>query len=129
MQELLYYLYQPSALLSSMLNASVLAVLLLVLIGFVAARKKVSTHFFFGWLVLILLSGGMLVYSTSTMSKESNVDALKQAAKISRQGNSLVVTSKSNIIKNVTIEIEDESDKNLYVKIKDRLVKIAKSDL
>lgn len=129
MQELLYYLYQPSALLSSMLNASVLAVLLLVLIGFVAARKKVSTHFFFGWLALILLSGGMLVYSTSTMSKESNVDALKQAAKISRQGNSLVVTSKSNIIKNATIEIEDESDKNLYVKIKDRLVKIAKSDL
>lgn len=129
MQELLYYLYQPSALLSSMLNASVLAVLLLVLIGFVAARKKVSTHFFFGWLALLLLSGGMLVYSTSTMSKESNVDALKQAAKISRQGNSLVVTSKSNIVKNVTIEIEDESDKNLYVKIKDRLVKIAKSDL
>lgn len=129
MQELLYYLYQPSALLSSMLNASVLAVLLLVLIGFVAARKKVSTHFFFGWLALILLSGGMLVYSTSTMSKESNVDALKQSAKISRQGNSLVVTSKSNIVKNVTIEIEDESDKNLYVKIKDRLVKIAKSDL
>lgn len=129
MQELLQYTYQPSALLSSMLNASVLAVLLLVLIGFVAARKKVSTHFFFGWLALILLSGGMLVYSTSTMSKESNVDALKQAAKISRQGNSLVVTSKSNIVKNVTIEIEDESDKNLYVKIKDRLVKIAKSDL
>lgn len=129
MQELLQYAYQPSALLSSMLNVSVLAVLLLVLIGFVAARKKVSTHFFFGWLALILLSGGMLVYSTSTMSKESNVDALKQAAKISRQGNSLVVTSKSNIVKNVTIEIEDESDKNLYVKIKDRLVKIAKSDL
>lgn len=129
MQELLHYLYQPSALLSSMLNVSVLAVLLLVLIGFVAARKKVSTHFFFGWLALILLSGGMLAYSTSTMSKESNVDALKQAAKISRQGNSLVVTSKSNIVKNVTIEIEDESDKNLYVKIKDRLVKIAKSDL
>lgn len=129
MQELLHYLYQPSALLSSMLNVSVLAVLLLVLIGFVAARKKVSTHFFFGWLALILLSGGMLAYSTSAMSKESNVDALKQAAKISRQGNSLVVTSKSNIVKNVTIEIEDESDKNLYVKIKDRLVKIAKSDL
>lgn len=129
MQELLQYAYQPSALLSSMLNVSVLAVLLLVLIGFVAARKKVSTHFFFGWLALILLSGGMLVYSTSTMSKESNVDALKQAAKISRQGNSLVVTSKSNIVKNVTIEIEDESDKNLYVKIKGRLVKIAKSDL
>lgn len=129
MQELLQYAYQPSALLSSMLNVSVLAVLLLVLIGFVAARKKVSTHFFFGWLALILLSGGMLVYSTSTMSKESNVDALKQAAKISRQGNSLVITSKSNIVKNVTIEIEDESDKNLYVKIKDRLVKIAKSDL
>lgn len=129
MQELLQYAYQPSALLSSMLNVSVLAVLLLVLIGFVAARKKVLTHFFFGWLALILLSGGMLVYSTSTMSKESNVDALKQAAKISRQGNSLVVTSKSNIVKNVTIEIEDESDKNLYVKIKDRLVKIAKSDL
>ena len=129
MQELLQYAYQPSALLSSMLNVSVLAVLLLVLIGFVAARKKVSTRFFFGWLALILLSGGMLVYSTSTMSKESNVDALKQAAKISRQGNSLVVTSKSNIVKNVTIEIEDESDKNLYVKIKDRLVKIAKSDL
>lgn len=129
MQELLQYVYQPSALLSSMLNVSVLAVLLLVLIGFVAARKKVSTHFFFGWLALILLSGGMLAYSTSAMSKESNVDALKQAAKISRQGNSLVVTSKSNIVKNVTIEIEDESDKNLYVKIKDRLVKIAKSDL
>ena len=129
MQELLQYAYQPSALLSSMLNVSVLAVLLLVLIGFVAARKKVSTRFFFGWLALILLSGGMLVYSTSTMSKESNVDVLKQAAKISRQGNSLVVTSKSNIVKNVTIEIEDESDKNLYVKIKDRLVKIAKSDL
>lgn len=129
MQELLQYAYQPSALLSSMLNVSVLAVLLLVLIGFIAARKKVSTHFFFGWLALILLSGGMLVYSTSTMSKESNVDALKQAAKISRQGNSLVITSKSNIVKNVTIEIEDESDKNLYVKIKDRLVKIAKSDL
>lgn len=48
MQELLYYLYQPSALVGLMLNVSVLAVLLLVLIGFVAARKKVSTHFFFG---------------------------------------------------------------------------------
>lgn len=129
MQELLYYLYQPSALVGLMLNVSVLAVLLLVLIGFVAARKKASTHFFFGWLSLILLSGGMLAYSTSTMSKESNVDALKQAAKISRQGNSLVITSKSHIVKNVTIEIEDESDKNLYVKIKDRIIKIAKSDL
>ena len=129
MQELLNYLYQPSALVGLMLNVSVLAVLLLVLIGFVTARKKVSTHFFFGWLALILLSGGMLAYSTITMSEESNVDALKQAAEISRQGNSLVITSKSNIVKNVTIEIEDESDKNLYVKIKDRLVKIAKSDL
>lgn len=129
MQELLQYLYQPSALVGLMLNVSVLAVLLLVLIGFVAARKKVSTHFFFGWLALLLLSGCMSAYSVSTMSKESNVDALKQAAKISRQGNSLVVTSESHIVKNVTIEIEDESDKNLYVKIKDRLVKIAKSDL
>lgn len=129
MQELLHYLYQPSTLVDLMLNVSVLAVLLLVLIGFVAARKKVSTHFFFGWLALLLLSGGILAYSASMMSKESNVDALKQAAEISRQGNSLVITSKSHIVKNVTIEIEDESDKNLYVKIKDRLVKIAKSDL
>lgn len=129
MQELLQYLYQPSALVGLMLNVSVLAVLLLVLIGFVAARKKVPTHFFFGWLALILLSGGMLAYSTSTMSKESNVDTLKQAADISRRGNSLVITSKSHIVKNVTIKIEDESDKNLYVKIKDRLVKISKSDL
>lgn len=129
MQELLQYLYQPSALVGLMLNVSVLAVLLLVLIGFVAARKKVSTHFFFGWLTLLLLSVSMLVYSVSAMSKESNFDALKQAAEISRQGNSLVITSKSLIVKNVTIEIEDESDKNLYVKIKDRLVKIAKSDL
>ena len=129
MQELLQYLYQPSALVGLMLNVSVLAVLLLVLIGFVSARKKVSTHFFFGWLALILLSGGMLAYSTSTMSKESNVDALKQAAKISRQGNSLVITSKSHIVKNVTIAIEDESDKNIYIKIKDRYVQIAKSDL
>ena len=129
MKELLQYVYQPSALVGSMLNVSVLAVLLLVLIGFVAARKKVSTHFFFGWLALLLLSGGILAYSVSAMSKESNVDALKQAAEISRQGNSLVITSKSHIVKNVTIEIEDESDKNLYVKIKDRLVKIAKSDL
>ena len=129
MQELLQYLYQPSTLVSLMLNVSVCATLLLVLVGFVASRKKVSTHFFFGWLVLLLLSVGMLAYSTSAMSKESNVDALKQDAKMSRQGNSLVVTSKSHIVKNVTIEIEDESDKNLYVKIKDRLVKIAKSDL
>lgn len=129
MQELLQYLYQPSALVGLMLNVSVLAVLLLVLIGFVAARKKVSTHFFFGWLTLLLLSASMLAYSVSAMSKESNFDALKQAADISRQGNSLVITSKSLIVKNVTIEIEDESDKNLYVKIKDRLVKIAKSDL
>lgn len=129
MQELLQYVYQPSALVGLMLNVSVLAVLLLVLIGFVAARKKVSTHFFFGWLALLLLSGGILAYSVSTMSKESNVDALKQAAEISRQGNSLVITSKSHVVKNVTIEIEDESDKNLYVKINDRLVKIAKSDL
>ena len=129
MQELLQYLYQPSTLVSLMLNVSVCATLLLVLVGFVASRKKVSTHFFFGWLALILLSGGMLAYSVSVMSKESNVDALKQAADISRQGNSLVITSKSHIVKNVTIEIEDESDKNLYVKIKDRLVKIAKSDL
>lgn len=129
MQELLQYLYQPSALVGLMLNVSVLAVLLLVLIGFVAARKKVSTRFFFGWLALLLLSGGMLVYSVSAMNKESNFDALKQAAEISRQGNSLVITSKSLIVKNVTIEIEDESDKNLYVKINDRLVKIAKSDL
>ena len=129
MKELLQYVYQPSALVGLMLNVSVLAVLLLVLIGFVAARKKVSTHFFFGWLALLLLSGGILAYSVSAMSKESNVDALKQAAEISRQANSLVITSKSHIVKNVTIEIEDESDKNLYVKIKDRLVKIAKSDL
>lgn len=129
MQELLQYLYQPSALVGLMLNVSVLAVLLLVLIGFVAARKKVSTHFFFSWLTLLLLSVSMLVYSVSAMSKESNFDALKQAADISRQGNSLVITSKSHVVKNVTIEIEDESDKNLYVKIKDRLVKIAKSDL
>lgn len=129
MKELLQYLYQPSALIGLMLNVSVCAVLLLVLIGFVSARKKVSTHFFFGWLALLLLSGAILVYSASTMSKESNVDALKQAAKISRQGNSLVITSESQIVKNTTIEIEDESDKNLYVKIKDRLVKIAKSDL
>lgn len=129
MQELLQYLYQPSALVGLMLNVSVLAVLLLVLIGFVVARKKVSTHFFFGWLTLLLLSVSMLVYSVSAMSKESNFDALKQAAEISRQGNLLVITSKSLIVKNVTIEIEDESDKNLYVKIKDRLVKIAKSDL
>lgn len=129
MQELLQYLYQPSALIGLMLNVSVCAVLLLVLIGFVSARKKVSTHFFFGWLALLLLSGVILAYSASTMSKESNVDALKQAAKISRQGNSLVITSDSHIVKNTVIEIEDESDKNLYVKIKDRLVKIAKSDL
>lgn len=129
MQELLQYLYQPSALVGLMLNVSVLAVLLLALIGFVAARKKVSTHFFFGWLALLLLSGGILAYSVSSMSKESNIDALKQAAKISRQGNSLVITSDSHIVKNTVIEIEDESDKNLYVKIKDRLVKIAKSDL
>lgn len=129
MQELLQYLYQPSALIGLMLNVSVCAVLLLVLIGFVSARKKVSTHFFFGWLALLLLSGVILAYSASTMSKESNVDALKQAAKISRQENSLVITSDSHIVKNTVIEIEDESDKNLYVKIKDRLVKIAKSDL
>lgn len=129
MQELLQYLYQPSALIGLMLNVSVCAVLLLVLIGFVSARKKVSTHFFFGWLALLLLSGVILAYSASTMSKESNVDALKQAAKISRQGNSLVITSDSHIVKNTVIEIEDESYKNLYVKIKDRLVKIAKSDL
>ena len=129
MKELLQYVYQLSALVGLMLNVSVLAVLLLVLIGFVAARKKVSTHFFFGWLALLLLSGGILTYSVSTMSKESNVDALKQAAKISRPGNSLVITSDSHIVKNTVIEIEDESDKNLYVKIKDRLVKIAKSDL
>lgn len=129
MQELLQYLYQPSALIGLMLNVSVCAVLLLVLIGFVSARKKVSTHFFFGWLALLLLSCVILAYSASTMSKESNVDALKQAAKISRQGNSLVITSDSHIVKNTVIEIEDESDKNLYVKIKDRLVKIAKSDL
>lgn len=129
MKELLQYVYQPSALVGLMLNVSVLAVLLLVLIGFVAARKKVSTHFFFGWLALLLLSGGILAYSVLTMGKESNVDALKQAAEISRQGNSLVITSKSHVVKNVTIDIEDESDKNLYVKIKDRLVKISKSDL
>lgn len=129
MQELLQYLYQPSALIGLMLNVSVCAVLLLVLIGFVSARKKASTHFFFGWLALLLLSGVILAYSASTMSKESNVDSLKQAAKISRQGNSLVITSDSHIVKNTVIEIEDESDKNLYVKIKDRLVKIAKSDL
>lgn len=129
MQELLQYLYQPSALVGLMLNVSVLAVLLLVLIGFVAARKKVSTHFFFGWLALLLISGCMSAYSVSVMRKESNFDALKQAAKISRQGNSLVVTSESHIVKNVTIEIEDESDKNIYIKIKDRYVQIAKSDL
>lgn len=129
MQELLQYLYQPSALVGLMLNVSVLAVLLLVLIGFVAARKKVSTHFFFGWLALLLISGCMSAYSVSVMHKESNFDALKQAAKISRQGNSLVVTSESHIVKNVTIEIEDESDKNIYIKIKDRYVQIAKSDL
>lgn len=129
MQELLQYLYQPSALVGLMLNVSVLAVLLLVLIGFVAARKKVSTHFFFGWLALLLISGCISAYSVSVMRKESNFDVLKQAAKISRQGNSLVVTSESHIVKNVTIEIEDESDKNIYIKIKDRYVQIAKSDL
>lgn len=129
MQELLQYLYQPSALIGLMLNVSVCAILLLVLIGLASIKKKVSTHFFFSWLALLLLSGGILAYSVSSMSKESNIDALKQAATISRQGNSLVITSKSQIVKNTTIEIEDESDKNLYVKIKDRYVQIAKSDL
>ena len=129
MQELLQYLYQPSALIGLMLNVSVCTILLLVLIGFVSIKKKVSTHFFFGWLALLLLSSGILAYSVSSMSKESNTDALRQAATISRQGNSLIITSKSHIVKNMMIEIEDESDKNLYVKIKDRLVKITKSDL
>lgn len=129
MQELLQYLYQPSALIYLMLNISLCVILLIVVIGFVASRRKVSTRFFFGWLALLLISGSVSVYSVSVMRKESNFDALKQAADISRQGNSLVVTSKSRIVKNTAIEIEDESDKNLYVKINDRLVKIAKSDL
>ena len=112
-----------------MLNTSLCVILLLILIGLVATKKKISTHFFFGCLVSLLLSCGILAYSTSAMNKESNVDALEQAAEISRQGNSLVIASKSHIVKNVTIEIEDESDKNLYVKIKDRIIKIPKSDL
>lgn len=129
MQELLLYVYQPSTLIYLMFNVSLCVILLLVIIGFVASRKKVSKHFFFGWLVLLLLSGSVSAYSISVMSKESNVDTLKQTTDISRQGNSLVITSKSHVVKNVTIEIEDESDKNLYVKIKDRIIKIAKSDL
>lgn len=129
MQELMQYLYQPSALVGLVLNASLCAILILVIVGFVASRTKVSKHFFFGWLALLLISGSVSAYSVSVMRKESNFDALKQAAEISRQGNSLVVTSKSHIVKNVTIDIEDESDKNLYVKIKDRIIKISKSDL
>ena len=129
MQELLHYLYQPSTLLSSMLNVSVCAILLLVVIGFIASRRKVSKQFFFGWLSSILLCSSALAYSTYTMHNEMNADSLRQVVEISRQGNLLVVTSKSHIVKNTTIEIEDESDKNLYVKIEDRLVKIDKSDL
>lgn len=129
MQELLHYLYQPSALLSSMLNVSVCAILLLVVIGFIASRTKVSKRFFFGWLSLILLCSAALAYSTYTMHKEMNTGTLRQVAEISKQGTSLVITSKSPIIKNVTLEIEDESDENIYVKIKDKYVQIAKSDL
>lgn len=129
MQELLRYLYQPSTFTSLMLNVSACATLFLVLIGFVAASKKSSKLFFFSWLVLLLLCGGVLAYSANEMIEESNLDSLRKEALISRQGNSLVITSESSIVKNVTIAIEDESDKNIYVKIKDRYVQIAKSDL
>ena len=129
MQELLRYLYQPSTFTSLMLNASACATLFLVLIGFVAASKKSSKLFFFSWLASLLLCGGALAYSANVMNEESNLDSLRKEALISRQGNSLVITSKSSIVKNVTITIEDESDNNLYVKIKGRYIPISKSDL
>lgn len=129
MQDLLNYLYEPSMTVSLLLNVSVCSIFLVILIGFVAARKKVKANFFIGWLASLAISGCMLAYSVNEMNKESNFDSLRKSAEISKQGNDLIISSKSQIVKTAKIAIEDETDTSIYVKIKDRYVKIAKSDL
>lgn len=129
MQDLLNYLYEPSMTVSLLLNVSVCSISLVILIGFVAARKKVKANFFIGWLVSLAISSCMLAYSVNEMNKESNFEALRKSAEISKQGNDLIISSKSQIVKTAKIAIEDETDTSIYVKIKDRYVKIAKSDL
>lgn len=128
MNELLNYLYQPSLMVNSLLNISIIGILILLVIGFIRTRTKVTKRFFYTWLSTLVLFGCMLSYGMIEMQKELNSDVLRQSVEISRQGNELVITGKNPIVKTTKLTIEDETDTNVYIKIGRQYIKLAKSE-
>lgn len=128
MNELLNYLYQPSLMVNSLFNISIVGILILLVIGFIRTRTKVTKHFFYIWLSTLALFGCMLVYGMVEMQKELNYDVLRQSVEISRQDNELVITGKTPMVKTTKLTIEDETDTNVYIKIGRQYIKLAKSE-
>lgn len=128
MNELLNYLYQPSLMVNSLLNASLIGILILIVIGFIQTRTKVTKRFFYTWLASLALFCCMIAYGMIEMQKELNSDALRQSVEISRKGNELIITGKNPIVKTTKLTIEDETDTNVYIKIGRQYIKLAKSE-
>ena len=128
MNELLNYLYQPSLMVNSLLNISIIGRLILLVIGFIRTRTKVTKRFFYTWLSTLVLFGCMLSYGMIEMQKELNSDDLRQSVEISRKGNELIITGKNPIVKTTKLTIEDETDTNVYIKIGRQYIKLAKSE-
>lgn len=128
MNELLNYLYQPSLMVNSLLNISIIGILILLVIGFIRTRTKVTKRFFYTWLSTLVLFGCMLSYGMIEMQKELNSDDLRQSVEISRKGNELIITGKNPIVKTMKLTIEDETDTNVYIKIGRQYIKLAKSE-
>lgn len=128
MNELLNYLYQPSLMVNSLLNISIIGILILLVIGFIRTRTKVTKRFFYTWLSTLVLFGCMLSYGMIEMQKELNSDDLRQSVEISRQDNELVITGKTPMVKTTKLTIEDETDTNVYIKIGRQYIKLAKSE-
>lgn len=128
MNELLNYLYQPSLLVNILFNTSIGGILILLVIGFIRTRTKVTKRFFYTWLASLALFGCMLAYGMVEMQKELNSNDLRQFAEISRQGNELVINGKKPIVKTTKLTIEDETDTHVYIKIGRQYIKLAKSE-
>lgn len=128
MNELLNYLYQPSLMVNSLLNISIIGILILLVIGFIRTRTKVTKRFFYTWLSTLVLFGCMLSYGMIEMQKELNSDDLRQSVEISRKGKELIITGKNPIVKTTKLTIEDETDTNVYIKIGRQYIKLAKSE-
>ena len=128
MNELLNYLYQPSLMVNSLLNISIIGILILLVIGFIRTRTKVTKRFFYTWLSTLVLFGCMLSYGMIEMQKELNSDDLRQSVEISRKGNELIITGKNPIVKTTKLTIADETDTNVYIKIGRQYIKLAKSE-